>query len=62
MCSYVYNNIYMYVCRSVDEYNGDANNFNAGALFKSIGSFVGIFLGSFILGCLMGILTALVCI
>ena len=52
----------MYVCRSVDEYNGDANNFNAGALFKSIGSFVGIFLGSFILGCVMGILTALVCI
>lgn len=45
--------------RSVDEYNGDANNFNAGALFKSIGSFVGIFLGSFILGCVMGIITAL---
>ena len=29
------------------------------ALLKSVGSFVGIFFGSFVLGCVMGLITAL---
>ena len=48
--------------RSIDEYSPSegGGNFEAGALFKSIGSFIGIFVGSFILGTAMGLVTALV--
>ena len=48
------------VIRSVDEYSGEGNRFNIVALFKSIGSFIGIFLGSFLLGCFIGLVTSLV--
>jgi NhaP-type Na+/H+ or K+/H+ antiporter len=47
--------------RSVDEYSGEGDNFDAGSLFISVGSFIGIFLGSFVLGVFIGIVTALVC-
>ena len=47
-------------CRSVDEYSGEEASFTALALFRSVLLFVGVFLGSFVLGCVMGLLTALV--